>query len=65
MAYLVVLAVLRQGDNRMSFWSDASPFTKGVIVVGALGFLYLGVAYFANLVPFSHVEETQTRGIHQ
>lgn len=48
----------------MSFWSDASPITKIVIVVGALGFLYLGVAYFANLVPFKDVPHESQRGLH-
>jgi hypothetical protein len=46
-----------------SFWSDASPVTKGVIVVGALGFLYLGIAFFAGFPPFMNVEVTQTRGV--
>ncbi|MCC7538684.1 MAG: hypothetical protein IT379_20835 [Deltaproteobacteria bacterium] len=48
----------------MSFWSDASPITKGLIVVGVLGILYFGVAYFAKLPPFSNTyEQVQQRGI--
>lgn len=46
-----------------SFWSDATPLTKGVIIVGALGFLYLGIAYFAGLPPFLNIEVAQTRGL--
>lgn len=47
----------------MSFWSDASAFTKIVIIVGALGFVYFGVAFFAHLAPFTQVEQVPTRGI--
>ena len=36
----------------MSFWEDASGVTKGAIVVGVLGLLYLGVAFAADLAPF-------------
>jgi len=46
-----------------SFWSDASPITKGVIVVGALGFLYLGIAFFVGLPPFMNTEIAPTRGL--
>jgi len=49
----------------MSFWSDASPITKITIVVGALGFLYLGVAFFAHLVPFNSVPQVSQRGLTQ
>ena len=48
-----------------SFWSDASPITKGVIVVGALGFLYLGIAFFAGFPPFMNTEVAPTRGLTQ
>jgi hypothetical protein len=47
-----------------SFWSDASPVTKLVIVIGILAFAYLGVAFAVNLPPFAAAPETvQTRGI--
>jgi hypothetical protein len=47
-----------------SFWSDASPVTKAVIVIGGLGFIYLGVAFFAKLPPFMQDEPVQqTRGL--
>ena len=47
-----------------SFWSDASPITKGMIVVGVLGLVYFAVAYFVHLPPFSNTYDvTQTRGI--
>lgn len=46
-----------------SFWSDATPITKGVIIVGGLFALYLAIAFFANLPPFMHVEQIQTRGL--
>lgn len=51
----------------MSFWSDASPITKGLIVVGGLGILYLGIAFFTkSLPPFNNAYDTQTtRGMSQ
>lgn len=36
----------------MSFWEDSSPLVKGALVVGILGFLYLGTAFFVGLPPF-------------
>jgi hypothetical protein len=36
----------------MSFWSDASPIVKGVIIVGAIG-LIIGVMALLNIPPFN------------
>ena len=50
----------------MSFWDDASPVVKGAIVVGVIGLLYFGIAFFAGLPPFGgggDEEMTQERGI--
>lgn len=50
----------------MSFWSDASPVVKGVIVVGAVGLFYLGIAKVAGFAPFTKAaggEVSQTRGV--
>ena len=52
----------------MSFWSDASPVVKGAIVVGALGLVYLLVAFVAKFPPFGggatdDENVTQQRGI--
>ncbi|MCB9667412.1 MAG: hypothetical protein H6715_04735 [Myxococcales bacterium] len=48
----------------MSFWSDASAVTKGAIVIAVLAMLYLGVAYFAGLTPYTKSEAaTETRGL--
>lgn len=49
----------------MSFWSDASPVTKGIIVVGVLGILYFAIGFFTKkLPPFNNTYEvTQTRGL--
>ncbi len=46
-----------------SFWSDASPITKGVIVIGALGLIYLGVAKLAGFPPFLNTEVAPVRGL--
>lgn len=50
----------------MSFWEDASPVVKGAIVVGVIGLLYFGIAFFASLPPFgggAEGEVTQERGL--
>jgi len=36
----------------MSFWEDSSPIVKGAIVIGVLGLLYFGIAFFVGLPPF-------------
>ncbi|MGE0785875.1 MAG: hypothetical protein AB7S26_09320 [Sandaracinaceae bacterium] len=36
----------------MSFWEDSSPLVKVALIVGVLGLLYFGVAYFVGLPPF-------------
>jgi hypothetical protein len=48
----------------MSFWSEASPLVKGVVVLGSVALLYLGIAYVANMAPFAVPEATtQQRGL--
>ncbi len=49
----------------MGFWEDATPATKGTIVVGALLIVYFAVAYFVGLWPYNSVvgEMTQQRGL--
>ena len=48
----------------MSFWSDASPIVKIAIVIGAVGFLYLGIAKVAHWAPFPADEPAaQARGL--
>jgi hypothetical protein len=49
----------------MGFWEDATPATKGTIVVGGLLLLYFAVAYFAGLPPYGSPNgaETQQRGL--
>jgi len=50
----------------MSFWSDSSSVVKGAIVVGAVGFLYLGVAWFSKIAPFGRPDGeavSSTRGV--
>lgn len=44
----------------MSFWSDASPVVKGVIVFGAVAALYLGIACIGGLPPFGGASDDQT-----
>jgi hypothetical protein len=36
----------------MSFWEDSSPIVKVALIVGVLGLIYLGLAYFIGWVPF-------------
>ena len=52
----------------MSFWSEASPIVKGAVVVGAVGILYLGIAFVGNMAPFGPAaggeQVTQARGAH-
>ncbi len=36
----------------MSFWEDSSPLVKVALVVGILGFLYLGADYAMGLFLF-------------
>lgn len=36
----------------MGFWEDSSPIVKVALIVGVLGMLYLGIAYFVGLFPF-------------
>ncbi|MFO0680993.1 MAG: hypothetical protein U0234_03030 [Sandaracinus sp.] len=48
----------------MGFWEDATPATKGTIVVGGLLIVYFALAYFVGLWPYNAVSETvQTRGL--
>ncbi len=52
----------------MSFWSEAAPVSKGLIMFGLLGLLYLGIARVASLPPFGvsmpdDLTQSQTRGI--
>lgn len=48
----------------MSFWSDASPIVKGVIIVGAIG-LVVGIMALAGIPPFDagESETTNQRGL--
>lgn len=51
----------------MGFWEDASPATKGAIVVGGIAILYFLVAMFTGLPPYGAVDEeavTTERGLH-
>ena len=41
----------------MSFWSEASPISKGLIVFGVLGLIYLGVAKMVGLPPWVSAPE--------
>lgn len=48
----------------MSFWEDASPAVKGVVVIGGLLIAYLGVARLVGFFPYgSQPEVQQTREI--
>ncbi len=48
----------------MGFWEDATPATKGTIVVGGLLIVYFALASFIGLWPYNtSTEVTQTRGI--
>ena len=47
----------------MSFWEDSSPAVKGILVVGVLALVYLLVARFAGLVPFSCPNEGSCSGV--
>lgn len=51
----------------MSFWSEATPLSKGLIIFGVLGLLYMGIAYIVKIPPFigmpDGMTEVQTRGI--
>ena len=49
----------------MGFWEDATPATKGTIVVGGLLILYFVIASFAGIWPYGSAvgPESQTRGI--
>lgn len=47
----------------MSFWEDSSPAVKGILVVGVLALVYLLVARFAQIVPFSCPNEGTCSGI--
>lgn len=48
----------------MNFWEDASPATKGAVIVGGIAILYFVVAMFAGLPPYGggESEVTQQRG---
>ena len=46
----------------MSFWSEASPVTKGAIVVGPVLFLIF-LLMFTGVIGGSDVETTQQRGL--
>ena len=41
----------------MGFWEDASPATKGAIVVGGITILYFLIAMFTGLPPYGAVDE--------
>lgn len=48
----------------MGFWEDASPATKGTIVVGGLLIVYFALAFFVGLWPYGEPNEVQqTRGL--
>lgn len=48
----------------MGFWEDATPATKGTIVVGGLLIVYFALAFFVGLWPYNAaVEVQQTRGL--
>ncbi|MEC7522752.1 MAG: hypothetical protein VYE22_22880 [Myxococcota bacterium] len=44
-------------------WEDMSPAVKGVVVVGGLLVLYLIVARFAELTPFSCQDGAHCEGV--
>jgi hypothetical protein len=46
----------------MSFWSDASPLTKGVLVVGPILIVIAGLL-FTGVIGGGDVEAVQTRGL--
>ena len=49
----------------MGFWEDATPATKGTIVVGGLLIVYFGIAFMAGLWPYNAqiTDVQQTRGL--
>ena len=50
----------------MGFWEDATPATKGTIVVGSLLIVYFVLASFVGLWPYGSqvgATDTQTRGV--
>ena len=50
----------------MGFWEDATPATKGTIVVGSLLIVYFVLASFVGLWPYGSqvgATETQSRGV--
>ena len=49
----------------MGFWEDATPATKGTIVVGGLLIVYFGLASMLGFWPYNapNGEAEQTRGI--
>jgi hypothetical protein len=48
----------------MGFWEDATPATKGTIVVGGLLIVYFALAFFVGLWPYNSTNEVvQTRGL--
>jgi hypothetical protein len=49
----------------MGFWEDATPATKGTIVVGSLLIVYFGIAFMVGLWPYNAQvgEVQQTRGL--
>jgi len=49
----------------MGFWEDATPATKGTIVVGALLIVYFGLASMLGFWPYGSPNGAteQTRGI--
>ena len=49
----------------MGFWEDATPATKGIIVVGALLIVYFGLASVLGFWPYNSANGPieQTRGI--
>ncbi len=49
----------------MGFWEDATPATKGIIVIGVLVIVYFAIAYMAGLPPYGSANGPieQQRGI--
>jgi hypothetical protein len=47
----------------MSFWQDLAPWVKAVLVIGALGVVYLVAARFIEIFPFGCLEGSHCEGI--
>lgn len=47
----------------MSFWEDASPAVKGILIVGVLALVYLVVARIGQFVPFGCPNDGECSGV--